>query len=144
MIPAPAGLMEVFLKKLIVILLIAGPSSFGFYHYYVDTVSFAELMGKTGSPTLDIFVNLFDFDTGCTRHELQQLSSKCKVWNQEMEQILLIPDPGERDHQHTELVAEMMRDPVFKKLTQKVLGKGAQSLKGILETVSSAQGIGLF
>jgi len=125
------------LKKLIIIILIAGPSAFGFYHYYIDTVSFAELIGSTGSPAVDIFVNLFDFDTGCTRHELQQLSSKCEVWNREMERILRIPDPAEKDRQHTELVAEMMRDPVFNKLTQKVLGKGAQSLKSILETVSS-------
>ena len=132
------------IKKIAVLLSILVFPSSGFYYYYVDTVTFAEIIGSSGNPTVDIFINLFDFDTGCTRHEINELSKKCQTWNRKMDRIMAIQDPVQRDRQHTELVAEMMRDPAFKKLTQKILGTGSRSMKSILETLSSARGIGLF
>ncbi len=129
------------MKKLIAVILIVCPLAYGYHYYYVDTLSFAELIGETGSPTADLFINLFDFDTGVTRQEVHTLAANCKRWNARMDDIRQIQNPAERDRQQTLLVVEIMQDKTFKKLAQKLLGTGAKSTKSVLELLTSVKSL---
>ena len=48
------------------------------YISIIDTLSLSEIMGSSGNNTTDILVNLFDFDTGITRHAMSNFASKSK------------------------------------------------------------------
>jgi len=130
--------------RLLIVILVLAFLAYGVYYQYIETVRFSEIMGSSGNAAIDIFVNLLDFDTGCTRHELSALARKSQAWNVEMNRINTISDLDERNRQNTELMAEMMRDPAFRKLSQKFLVAGARGTKGLLETLAATRGVGLF
>jgi len=118
--------------------------AYGIYFYYIDTLSLSEIMGSSGNNTTDILVNLFDFDTGITRHEMSNLASKSKEWSERMRKIESIPDQEAKERERTRLVAEMMRDPAFKKLSQKLLSKGASAAGSALNIAKSYKSFGFF
>ena len=63
--------------KLLFIIFLSGILAIGgFYYYhhnYVDTLMLSEIVGRTDSPTVNIVIELADFNTGLTRHDIYQL-----------------------------------------------------------------------
>ena len=82
-------------------------------------------------------MNLLDFDTGLTRYDVYCLQKKTKVWEQRKKYIYSIQDPNLQKRENDKLLAEMMQDPGFKKIAQKVFGFGA---KGAFETAKILSG----
>ena len=117
---------------LILIILFIG---FGIYYIFIDTLSFSELAGKQQNPTATIFLNLLDFDTGLTRYDVLNLKKKAEVWQAKERQIFSIQNPEIRRIEHEKLMAEMMQDPSFKKLSRKFLGMGAKGMQSILSGI---------
>jgi len=118
--------------------------AFGCYLFFIDTLSIAEITGPTGSNTADIFLNLFDFDSGLTRYDMYRLAQKSKEWNARMDKILAIDNPEVRENEHEKLAAEMMRDPSFKKLAQRLLGVGGKTATSLLDIATSFKTLGVF
>jgi hypothetical protein len=117
---------------------------YSIWYYYIDTLSMSEIVGQSDNAKVDILINLFDFDTGITRHEMRQLSQKADGWNQRMSEIMRIQDESLRQAEQEKLVAEMMRDPAFKKIAQLLFKTGAKSAKGLLEILSLLKNFNLF
>jgi len=115
--------------KIATILILIG-IAYSAWYYYIDTLTLSEITGQSENATVDILINLFDFDTGITRHEMRQLSQKADGWNQRMNDIMLIEDQSLQQAEQAKLVAEMMRDPAFKKIAKLILKGGTKSIKG--------------
>ena len=127
-------------KTLLIIFIIVLLAFFSYY-FFVDTLSFAQLSRKSDNPAATILINLLDFDTGLTRFDVYRLQKKTKVWEQRKKYIYSIMDPALQKSEFDKLVAEMMQDPGFKKIAQKVFGFGA---KGIFETAKILSGFRFF
>jgi hypothetical protein len=110
-----------------------------YHHVFVDTLTMAEIVGPTGNATGDIFVNLFDFDTGLTRYDVYNLASHCDEWNARMAEIEAIGDIARREAGRERLLAEMMLEPSFKKVARGVFGLGAQSAFALMKTLAAAR-----
>jgi len=112
---------------------------FGFavYYFFIDTLSISQLTGDTGSSKANIFVNLFDFDTGLTRYDIYHIKKKSEYWNSRIQEVQSISNIREREKANDELVAEMMRDPSLKKITRKFFGFGVKSASSILQVLTS-------
>jgi len=128
-----------------IVMVVALLALIGFaYYFFIDTLSIADIIGSTGNNTADIFINLFDFDTGVTRYEMHQLQTKSPEWNRRMDEISRISDPEVRQAENEKLVSEMMRDPSFKKLAQRLLGVGGKTAKSLLNITTSFKTLGVF
>jgi hypothetical protein len=133
-----------FTKSIIAAFLTVASLAYGYYHYFIDTLTFAEIVGSSGNPTADIVINLFDFDTGLTRFDVHHLSEKAKIWNESWKQTETIANPAQRQAEQQILMAEMMRDPSFKKVAQRMLGMGARSTKSLLDILATVHVLGVF
>jgi hypothetical protein len=131
-------------KSFVAAILFVASLAYGYYHYYIDTLTFAEIVGSSGNSTADIFINLFDFDTGLTRYDVNHLSEKAKVWDESWKRTEAIADPAQRQAEQNRLLAEMMKDPSFKKVAQRMLGMGARSTKSLLDILGTAHVFGIF
>ena len=127
--------------RLITVLILVCLIGFFSYYFFIDTLSFSQLSGKSNNPTATILINLLDFDTGLTRFDVYRLQKKTKIWEQKKKYIYSIQDPTQRKREYDRLVAEMMQDPGFKKIAQKVFGFGA---KGAFETAKILSGFRFF
>lgn len=110
---------------------------FSCWYFFIDTLTFSELIGKDISPKASIFINLFDFDTGLTRYDIYRLKSKSVYWERRMQEVASITDPKRREIEQEKLVAEMMQDPSMKKIVKKVFGLGVDSALTILKAVTA-------
>ena len=117
---------------------------FLFYYIFIDTLTISQVVGPTNDPRADIFINLFDFDSGLTRWDLYNLASKSDYWNARMQQVRSIQDPRLRELENEKLMAEMMRDPSMKKIARKLLGFGGKSAFAILQATQGFKLLGLF
>ncbi len=110
-------------------------TGFSYYYFFVDTLTLSEITGKTDVPVADIFINLFDFDTGLTRYDIYNLKRKSDYWNTRIRQVESIQDPQHRKAEEEKLLAEMMQDPSIKKIVRKVFGFGAKTSLEILKAL---------
>jgi len=115
---------------LLVVLLLAG---FGYYHYFVETLMFSDIIGRTNVPVADVFVNLLDFDTGLTRYNIYNLQKKSGYWNRRIREVQSIQDYQMRKDQESKLVAEIMEDPSIKKIVRKLFVFGTTTTLSILK-----------
>jgi hypothetical protein len=125
--------MNIKIAALLVFLIILGGASY--YYYDVDTLKFSEIVGETNDPKTDIFVNLFDFDTGLTRYDIHNLSTKSEYWKKSITEVNSIPNQQTRELETEKLYAEMMKDPTMKKITKKLIGLGSQAVYAFLNAV---------
>ena len=109
-----------------------------YYYFFISTLSISQIVGKQGSAQSTIILNLFDFDTGLTRYDMYRLAQKSDYWNMRIRQVNSIQDPNRRNIENEKLLAEMMEDPVLKKITRKVLGFGGKVSFSILQTILGA------
>jgi hypothetical protein len=106
------------------------------WYFFVDTLSLRELSGKPTGSIETILINLVDFDTGLTRYDVYRLKDKAPYWEQRIREVRGIGDMGKRDEEDKRLLAEMMEDPVLKKVTKGVFGAGSKAVLSILHAIS--------
>lgn len=123
-------------KIIIYIILLTGTSA-GFYYYYqynyVETLMLSEILGKTDNNMTNIAVNLFDFNTGLTRHDLIQLESKKDYWLKRTSEVDSIMDPTIKQDETEKLINEMLEDPTMKKIFKGTLSKTSDFVGEILK-----------
>lgn len=119
--------------KTVIALFLVG---FGGWYYFIDTISLRELTGKPSGTIETILVNVFDFDTGLTRYDMYRLKGRAPYWDKRMKEVEGILDMRKRDEAQKILMAEMMEDPVLKKLTRGVLGFGAGAVLSLLRSIN--------
>lgn len=95
----------------------------------------SEIVGKTDNAGINIAVNLFDFDTGLTRHEISQLNDRKDYWIARIKEVEAIQDNDQKTQASTQLLSEMMDDPVLKKICSGILNFGTDISFGLLETI---------
>lgn len=125
-------------KIIIFIILITGTSAVSNYYYqynYVETLMLSEIVGKTNDNLTNIAVNLFDFDTGLTRHDISQLNDKKDYWLSRIKEVEAIQDTDQKTQASTQLLSEMMEDPVLKKICSGILNFGIDASFGIIEMI---------
>ena len=123
--------------KILCILIFIILTSCVVYYFFIDTLSFSQLAGNTGNTKANIFLNLFDFDTGLTRYDIYHINNKGEYWNGRIKEVQSISNIKAREKANDELVAEMMQDPSLKKITRKFLGFGVKSASSILQVLTS-------
>lgn len=127
--------------KLIIIILLAGGLSFGGYYYYqhnyVDTLMLSEIVGHSENPIVNILVNLGDFDTGLTRHDIQQIETNKDYWINRMKEVEAIKDPDLKEQANAQLLSDMVEDPAMKKMCKIITSKGFSFAINLLETILS-------
>ena len=109
--------------------------AFTYYYFCTATLSISQIVGKQSSAQATILLNLFDFDTGLTRYDMYKLTQKSNYWNTRIRRVNSIQDPNRRNLENEKLLAEMMEDPVLKKITKKVFGFGCEVSFSILEMI---------
>jgi hypothetical protein len=112
----------------LVIVVITGGGLVLYNYYFVRTLMLSEVIGKTDNPQIEILVNLFDFNTGLTRYDVNRIEGRSFYWEKQIKRINAIQDPKKRELESQKLVAEMMKDPVIKKIVQRVFGLGLGNL----------------
>ena len=124
--------------KLIIIALLAVCFIIGGYFYYrhnyVETVMLSEIVGHTDNDLVNIFVNLGDFDTGLTRHDINHLKSNKDYWIDRIKEVEATTDPQLREDANIKLLADMMEDPTMKKVCQIITARGLGFLLNMLQT----------
>lgn len=117
--------------KLIFLILFIGSVSFGGYYYYqrnyVETLMLSEIIGSSNSPVENLIINLTDFDTGLTRHDIQQLKTNKDYWLTRIQKSDAIRDPGLKEQAETQLLADMMNDPILKKIGKGIFKFGSNA-----------------
>jgi len=108
---------------------------FFYTHNYVETIMLSEIVGHSENDVVNIFVNLGDFDTGLTRHDLSRLKSNKDYWIDRIKEVETTSDPQLREDANIKLLADMMDDPTMKKVCQIISVKGLGFLANILETM---------
>jgi hypothetical protein len=100
-----------------------------FYNYYfVRTLMLSEVIGKTDNPKITILCNLFDFNTGLTRYDVNHIEGKAYYWEKRIIRVNSINDQQKRAIESEKLVAEMMKDPMIKKVLQRIIHLGLGNL----------------
>lgn len=111
-------------------------SMFLCWYFFVDTLKLSQITGRPNDPMASIFVNLIDFDTGLTRYDVYNLTSKSDYWQRRINEVNSIQDLGRRNTENEKLMAEMMEDPTMKKIVKKVFGFGVESVLAVLKGIS--------
>lgn len=125
---------KVIIIGLIVTSLTAG--SYFYYQYnYVQTLMLSEIVGKTDNSLANIAVNIFDFDTGLTRHDISQLKSKKDYWVKRTNEVESITDPTLKQEESLKLIDEMLEDPTMKKIFKGTLTLSSDLLDQILSSL---------
>lgn len=125
--------------KLIIIILVAGGLSVGGYFYYqhnyVKTLMLSEIVGHSENDIVNILVNLGDFDTGLTRHDISNLKTNGNYWINRMNEVNAIQDSDLQEQANIKLMADMMEDPTMKKVCKIITAKGFEFALNVLETL---------
>lgn len=123
-------------KKNIILIIFIGLLGFFYWYFFLDTLNLSQVTGKPNNPMASIFVNLIDFDTGLTRYDVYNLTSKSDYWQRRINEVNSIQDPERRNKENEKLMAEMMEDPTLKKIVKKVFGFGVESVLAVLKGIS--------
>lgn len=120
------------LLKIFSVVLLVSAGSFYYYYTYIDTLMLSEIIGKSQNSVLTMAINLFDFDTGLTRHDINHISSTKDYWIKRINEVEAINDMEERSKANEKLLAEMLDDPTMKKVCKGLLIKGTDLTKALL------------
>lgn len=125
--------------KLIIIILLAGGLTIGgyfyYHHNYLDTLMLSEIVGKTDNASINLAVNLFDFDTGLTRHDINQLNNNKEYWMARIQEVDAIRNPELKEQASIKLLSDMMEDPVLKKICKGFLKLGSDISLGVIKMI---------
>ena len=110
-------------------------SIFGYYFYFIDTLTLSEVTGTSSNPIENIVINLVDFDTGLTRYDIYNLTQRAPYWDNRMQQVNAIRNQKKQQQEFIILLDEMMKDPSMKKVIKKITGFGSKTTMKIMNTV---------
>lgn len=129
--------MKVIKSVFILILLVAfGGAGYWYYHHeYVDTLMLSEIVGKSDKPFENFLTDVFDFDTGLTRHDIKQIAKRKDYWKQRMDEVVEIADPERKASELSRLYDEMREDKSMNKLLNKVMEKGEDIAVVVLDAL---------
>ena len=126
-------------KGLIISLLtVLSMSAGGYYYYnyrYVETLMLSEIVGHNEDPLVNIIVSLGDFDTGLTRNDIQHLEANKDYWISRFDEVDGIVDPDMKDQAMTQLLSDMLEDPVMKKISLLITDKGIEFAFTLFEVI---------
>lgn len=95
------------------------------YHYeYMQTLMLSEIVGETDEPLVNIAASVFDFDTGLTRHDLNEIMNSKDYWIERMQYVESINEQELYNAEMAKLLHDMMKDPHYKKLADLILSVG--------------------
>jgi len=126
------------IKILSLLLLLGAVTGGGYWYYqheYVETLMLSEIVGESDQPFENLLTDVFDFDTGLTRHDIKQIAKRKDYWKQRMDEVVEIADPDRKANEIARLYDEMSEDESMKKLRDKVLEKGGNIIGLILEAL---------
>lgn len=116
--------------------LLAGGAGYYYYHYqYVETLRLSEIIGESDNPLENMFTNMFDFDTGLTRHDLRQIGKRKDYWMQRVDELDRIADPDQQAEAWAKLYNDMGEDKSMAKLRDKVFEKSGEVGRLVLEAL---------
>lgn len=122
-------------KILVGLIILAALAGYGYYYYFVQSLSLSDIMGKSNVLSIDIVVNLLDFDTGLTRFDMYSLSQNSDYWDRRIQEVDAMTLPSSRRAEQDKLMAEMLQDPTLKKIITKTLVLGTSSALKIIQTI---------
>lgn len=121
---------------LIIIILCVSIGSYSYYSYnYVKTLLLSEIVGRTDNASINLAVNLFDFDTELTRHDLNQLKDNKDYWISRIKEIDTIQNSDQKQQASIQLLSDMMEDPVLKKICSGILNLGTNVSLGLIGAI---------
>ena len=115
------------IKLIIGLLVITALFAGGYYlyhYYYVKTLMLSEIVGHTDNDIVNFVVNLGDFDTGLTRHDLSNLKSKKNYWLNRIKEVETIADNELQLQANAKLLSDMMEDESMSKVCRIISEKG--------------------
>jgi hypothetical protein len=126
--------------KLIIIILLSGASLSGggyyyYQYYYTETLMLSEIVGHTDNDVVNILVNMADFDTGLTRHDINYLKTNKDYWINRMNEVNAITDSELKKQANIKLLADMMENSTMKKVCRIITFNGLNIAVNILETI---------
>lgn len=74
---------------------------------------FSEIVGHSDNPGVNILVSMADFDTGLTRHDINQLEKNKDYWFNRIQEVDSIGNSDIKEQESLKLLSDMMEDPVF-------------------------------
>lgn len=110
-------------------------SYFHYQHNYVQTLMLSEIVGKTDDNLANIAVNLFDFDTGVTRHDIKQLNDNKDYWLERIKEVDAIQNEDQKQQAIAQLISDMMEDPVLKKICSGLFKLGSEFSFGLIKMI---------
>ncbi len=123
-------------KLIILISIVILSVSYGYYYYFVKTLMFSEIVEKSDNTFVNLAVNFFDFDTGLTRYDINQITKKSSYWEKRMKEVESIQNPDIREREKVKLLNEMMEDPSMKKVSKLIMNKGMGIGKNLLNMLN--------
>jgi hypothetical protein len=127
------------IKVLISVILVLIISSGGYLlykHEYVDTLMLSEILGKSDKPIENFLTDVFDFDTGLTRHDIKILKKRKYYWTERMNDVTEINDPSLHASEMAKLYEEMREDEVMSKILDKNAEKTGELAGTILDLLN--------
>lgn len=116
--------------KLMIVFITLSLSSTGGYLYYkyeyVDTLMLSEIIGRSEKPLENFLTDIFDFDTGLTRHDVKKLKQRKNYWLKRMNQVNEIENPEVKANELAKLYEEMREDKAMNKVLDKFTEKTGQ------------------
>jgi hypoxanthine phosphoribosyltransferase len=116
-------------------LLLAGGGYFYYNYQYVETLRLSEIVGNSGNLLENMLTNIFDFDTGLTRHDMRQIEKRKDYWLQRMNDLQQISVPDQQAEEMARLYNEMSEDESMAKLRDKVFEKNWEVGMLVLEVL---------
>lgn len=126
------------IKSVLILLLLIALVGGGYWYYhreYVETLMLSEIVGKSDKPFENFLTDVFDFDTGLTRHDIKKIAKRKDYWKQRMDEVVEIADPERKANELARLYDEMREDKSMNKLLNKVMEKGEDIAGLVLEAL---------
>ena len=115
----------------IIIILVA----FGIWYYFIDTLTFSQIIGDDVSQNVGMLVNMFDFDTEISRYNFNKLKFKVAKWDKKLQEIDRNNDPTSRDKEREKVIQEIVSDPTVKKLMKHIPGFGKDTVTTLFDII---------
>jgi|GEM_PF-6046157 len=120
-------------------LLVVSIIGYYIYYYYYDTLTFLEITGKSSNSNVNFIIDIFDFDTGITRSELNEFKSKLPHYREEISNINSISDENQFNMKNQQFIQEISQDSVIKKLWDKIFPFNQTNLNNFSEFIKNIE-----
>lgn len=125
-------------KIILVILLLTTALASSYYYYkynYISTLMLSEIVGETDNMFANLAINIFDFDTGLTRHDIKQLNDKKDYWITRINELEEIQDADQKQQATIQLFADFFDEPAIKKIKSKLIALSPDTILELIKTI---------